>query len=601
MKKQRPNLLIALSAIALLSGCDDGGNAGATSWLDWLKKKDEPQSRIVMSTPADYVRETQAGNYLAGQFAQYRQDWKTANTYLDKVIALDPDNIELQQRAMILAMQAGDATRAIALARKVLEADNKNLLALLFIGVDQMARQEYGPAIRTLEKMPENGITDFVRPILIAWAKAPEKKFDEDALIANGPLHAYHALLIADYLGKISPEGEKYLANVLAGGAGDKHILEVMADVYARQGRKELAERIYDSLISQSEGGTGISSRIRNIEEKRKSIGTATTPRIATPAEGAAEAFYNMSRILFQDQSDDSALVFARISQFLDPSKEDVKMILASMMIRAGHVPDAINLYKAVKPGSPGYPEAQRTAAELLEDEGQIDESIAYLEKNYSEQKDVNFLIQIGDVYRRAEKHDEAIKAYDRAQDALGGKISSDFWHLLYARGMSYERTGNMKKAEEDLEAALEFKPEHPYLLNYLGYSWVDQDKKLDRALELIMKAATLKPDDGYIIDSLGWAYYKMGRYEEAVAELEKAIELVPYDPTINDHLGDAYWRVGRKNEARFQWQRALNHAKEQDMIQQIQAKLDNGLTDQTQTVMQAEQKTGAAEPVKSQ
>lgn len=597
MTKNRSSLLLAFSALALLTACDDGGNGGKTSWLDWLKGKDEPQKMALIGLPSDYIRETQAGNYLAGQFAQYRGDWKTANKYLDKVIQIDPANVELQQRAMVLAMQAGDTNRALVLARKVLEEDNHNLLALLFIGVDQIARQEYAASIRTFTKMPENGIADFVRPILIAWAKAPDKKVDDEMLVASGPLHAYHALLIADYLGKVQ-DADKYFVTVLAGGGADPHILEMMGDVYARQGNKEIAEKIYDTLITQA-AENNMTERAETLKAKRDNPELAKIDRIQTPSQGAAEAFYNMARILYNDQSDESALVFARLSQHLTPSKVDTKMLMARMMVRGDHLQEAIDFYKSVPPESTDYHEAQRSAAELFEKEGKIDESIAFLEQSYAQDKDLNALIQIGDVYRRAERHLEAIKAYDRAVEALGGKVSSDYWHLLYARGMSYERSGNLKKAEEDLEAAMEFRPDHPYLLNYLGYSWADQGKKLDKSLELITKAANLKPDDGYIIDSLGWIYYKMGNFDDAVAQLEKAIELVPYDPTINDHLGDAYWRVGRKNEARFQWLRAKNNSKVDKDKAALELKISDGLDVKKSPVMEAKTAPHPEEPVK--
>lgn len=587
MTQNRKSLLLALSAAALLTACDDGGNGGQTSWLDWLKGKDEPrQQAMMLNLPTDYIRETQAGNYLAGQFAQYRGDWKTANQYLDKVIQIDSANVELQQRAMVLAMQAGDTNRALVLARKVLEEDDRNLLGLLFVGVDQMSRQEYSEAIRSVSRMPENGIADFVRPILIAWAKTPDKKVDDEMLVASGPLHAYHALLIADYLGKVN-EPEKYFVNVLTGGAADPHILEMMADVYIRQDNKELADKIYDTLITQA-ADNNMTDRVERLKAKRENPELGKAGRIETPAEGAAEAFYNMARILFNDQSDESALVFARLSQHLNPSKTDTKMLMARMMVRTDHPVEAIEFYKSVPAGSTDYDEAQRNAAELLEKAGKIDESIVYLEQAYAQTKDIDALVQIGDVYRRAERHLEAIKAYDRAVAALNGKISADYWHLLYARGMSYERGGNMKKAEEDLEAALKFRPDHPYLLNYLGYSWADQGKKLDKSLELIEKAANLKPDDGYIIDSLGWVYYKMANFEDAVVQLEKAVELVPYDPTINDHLGDAYWQVGRKNEARFQWARAMNASKDDKEKAALELKISDGLDVKKTPVMEA-------------
>lgn len=597
MMKNRKSLLLALSALALLTACDDSGNGGKTSWLDWLKGKDEPKKMALIGLPGEYVRETQAGNYLAGQFAQYRGDWKTANKYLDKVIQIDPSNVELQQRAMVLAMQAGDTNRALVLARKVLEEDNHNLLALLFIGVDQIARQEYSASIRTFTKMPENGIADFVRPILIAWAKAPEKKVDDEMLVASGPLHAYHALLIADYLGQVK-DADKYFVTVLTGGGADPHILEMMGDVYARNGNKEIADKIYDTLITQAVENN-LTERADTLKAKRDNPELTKTDRVQTPAQGASEAFYNMARILYNDQSDESALVFARLAQHLDPAKADTKMLMARMMVRGDHLDEAIDFYKSIPPGSTDYHEAQRSAAELFEKEGKIDESIAFLEASYAQDKDLNALIQIGDVYRRAERHTEAIKAYDRAVAALGGKVSSDYWHLLYARGMSYERSGNLKKAEDDLEAAMEFRPDHPYLLNYLGYSWADQGKKLDKSLELITKAANLKPDDGYIIDSLGWVYYKMGDFDDAVAQLEKAVELVPYDPTINDHLGDAYWRVGRKNEARFQWQRAMNHSKVDKDKAALELKISDGLDVKKSPVMEAKTVTSPEDPAK--
>lgn len=594
--KSYAKFLMTLGAVALLGGCDDGGNAsGKTGWLDWLTSKDQPKAqRLALDgLGSDYVRETVSGNFLASQFAQYRQDWGNANKYIDRLIQLDPSNVDLQQRAMILAMQSGDSNRAIMLARKVLGEDSKNLLALLFIGVDQIARQDYDGAIDTLEKMPHNGIADFIRPILIAWAEAPTKKVDLDALIAGGPMHAYHALLIADYMGTVQ-EPRKYFVNVVTGGGADIHTLEMMADVFARQGQKELAEKIYDTLITEYKEGPG-GQRLKLLESKRTNPEATGGERVQTPAQGAAEAFYNMARILFQDQSDDSALVFSRIALHLDPAQDEAKLLLARIMIKSERKEDAIEAYKSVIPESPSYPEAQRSAAELLEGLGKTDESIAFLEEIYKKNKDANALIQIGDVYRRAERHEDAIKAYNRAIDMLGGKINADHWSVFYARGMSYERTGDMPRAEEDLEAALEFRPNHPYLLNYLGYSWADQGKKLDKALELIERAAKLKPDDGYIVDSLGWVYFKLGRFEEAATYLEKAVELVPYDPTINDHLGDAYWKVGRRHEARFQWQRALNHTKEDAQKEALGIKISDGLTDEEPRVMEATKHDKAA------
>ncbi len=141
---------------------------------------------------------------------------------------------------------------------------------------------------------------------------------------------------------------------------------------------------------------------------------------------------------------------------------------------------------------------------------------------------------------------------------------------------MAYERGGDWKNAEADLKAALAYRPDHPYLMNYLAYGWADQGINLDESLKMEQKAAALRPSDGYIADSLGWVLFVMGRYSEAVPQLEKAVGLLPYDSTLNDHLGDAYWQTGRKLEAHFQWERALGNATPVDR-EAIKQKIANG------------------------
>ncbi len=127
---------------------------------------------------------------------------------------------------------------------------------------------------------------------------------------------------------------------------------------------------------------------------------------------------------------------------------------------------------------------------------------------------------------------------------------------------------------------SLELRPDHPQVLNYLAYSWVDRNENLDKAREMLIKAVSLRPRDGFIIDSLGWLYYRLGEYDNAVIQLEKAVSLEAADPTITDHLADAYWRVGRREEARYQWQRALWLDPAEDQVPVIEEKLKHGLVD---------------------
>jgi Flp pilus assembly protein TadD len=188
-------------------------------------------------------------------------------------------------------------------------------------------------------------------------------------------------------------------------------------------------------------------------------------------------------------------------------------------------------------------------------------------------------LIALGNVLRASERYTAAVEAYDEAVGRIP-KLEKRHWSLLYTRGIARERTQQWAHAEADFLRALEFEPDQPYVLNYLGYSWAEQGVKLEKAFEMIDKAVKQRPNDGYIVDSMGWVLYRMGKFEGAVTHLERAVEVRPEDPTINDHLGDAYWRVGRQTEARFQWRRALSLKPEPETIALIEAKLKHGLAD---------------------
>ena len=187
-------------------------------------------------------------------------------------------------------------------------------------------------------------------------------------------------------------------------------------------------------------------------------------------------------------------------------------------------------------------------------------------------------LIKLGDLMRRNERWDDAIDSYTKAIDRVG-VLEKRHWRILYSRGIVLERAKRWPEAEKDFLRALKFEPDQPYVLNYLGYSWVDKGVNLQKALRMIHNAVRKKPNDGYIIDSLGWVYYRLGNYEKAVLELERAVQLRPEDPIINNHLGDAYWRVGRELEARFQWKRALSFKPEAEVEDEVRKKLEKGLS----------------------
>jgi tetratricopeptide (TPR) repeat protein len=538
-----------------------------------------------------YYKETTAGQYLSANFAQRHKDWKTASEYLSKIIDKEEAGNDLEKQAMILAMGSGEVNRAIALARKVNANQPNNVLAMLFLVMDSFSRDDYDGAYAKLEAVPDKSLGGFITPVLKAWARAAQGEFNISDVPLNS-LYAYHALLIGQLTNNIDKANTFVEASLKSADVDPNDLLKI-ADLYASMGKDEKALQLYKLIQASGYGTALLNKRIKDVSDNKAPLETndastkeTTTkdeaslnvPDIQNAQDGAGLVFLNMSEILSRDYSDDSAMIFANMALHLSPKADKAHVILGSILTRHERREDAIEHFLKVPKDSLYYAGAQMNIADLYQDLDQHEKAISTLNNLYKTKDDVNAIIQIGHIHRSAEDHDKAIDAYNKAAKKIGDPIPEEYWHLLYARGMAYEQTDQFEKAEEDLLKALAFQPNHPYLLNYLGYSWADQGINLEQSLDMIERAANLKPDDGYIADSLGWVLHQMGRTQEAVPHLELAVQLEPYDPVINDHLGDIYWKVGRFIEARFQWERSYNHAEDEELKLSLETKIKQGL-----------------------
>lgn len=521
-----------------------------------------------------------AGSYLAGRFAQTHHDWNRAADFLGDVLKTDPENPELLKRLMVLAMGAGQVETALSLAHKIGAADDQaGSLALLFLSLEDFKNLNYEGATARLGAVPPGGMAEFLTPLLEAWAQAGLGQYKVEGLPDNS-LGAYHAVLIAHALGKTEKIPALVKAATEAQGLPARD-MEQIADICLAAGAKEQALGIYKDLQAERTDDPAFARKIAAVESNGTEQGDAiAAPPALTPQQGAAEALFDMAGLLFGEYSDDSARVFAQMSLYLDPGMDESRVLLAHIAARNERYDEAIRYFQAIRRDDEDWLDAQRRAADLMERAGRRADALGLLGMLVQERGDLDSQVQIGDLHRRAGEFALALEAYDRAVRQLGGKVPAEDWNILYARGMTYEQLGKWKEAERDLLAALDYQPEHPYILNYLGYGWADRGENLDRALEMLRKAAALRPADGYIADSLGWALYRLGHYTEAVAPMEKAVGMLPEDSVVNDHLGDLYWRVGRKREARFQWERALNTSEDANASAAIGEKLQSGLPD---------------------
>ena len=517
-----------------------------------------------------------AGDYLASRFAQSKHDWRNASTFIQPLLSSEMSREEVTQRAMVIAMGAGQTKHAMELAHQMngLEMDVRNTIADIFLIVEAFKKNDFTLAQKIFNTMTPDATSVFIGPFVEGWLSAAQKKVNIRNLQQN-TVQLYHGILISDYLGDYK-DIEEMIDRSLDVENVSLAEVDRIADLYAHVGKKEKALELYNRVLKGFPDDPAVKEKV---ERLKNGTFEPLFAKVKTPQEGMALAFYDISRVLYNEQNTESARVFAHLAKYLFPELSQPNFLLAEINAQYKQYDKAIELYKDVPQNDINYKQAQYKIVDIYDLTGQYDKALKVLGKLSKNEKKPDALIRIGDLYRHQSKYEKALELYDRAISAMNGNVPDEYWHVYYVRGIAYEQTDNWAKAEKDLKKALTYQPNHPYVLNYLGYSWADQGINLDEATEMIRRAVDARPTDGYITDSLGWVMYRNADYKGAVEVLERAVELLPYDPTINDHLGDAYWKVGRKLEARFQWERAKNHSKDEDQISDISQKLASGLS----------------------
>ena len=521
-----------------------------------------------------------AGAYLAARFASVEQETSAAADFYAEALAADPDNVVLLNRTFLLAASAGDMRRALRLADRIVLDEPDSRAARLALAVAAMKKHDYPSAALQIRQSAEGPFTSLTTAMIEAWADAGQGNIDA-GLVAlrrlqfrNGmeALYDFHRALLLDFADRMQEADQAYRAALGTTGPSPR-IVDAFGRFLERADRGAEALAIYARLARDNPDHplmTAAQARIARGEKPDRLVRTAE--------DGAAEALFSVASSLSDERSADVAIFYLQLALHIRDDLDLARVLLADQLEAKDKYEAAIEVYKAIPSGSPYR---DMVEIQIAVDEARLerkDAAIARL-KALSERRprSVEVWTALGDLLRGEERYAEAAAAYDKAVDAVG-QPTERHWALLYTRGIAYERSQQWPEAERDLTAALELQPDQPQVLNYLGYSWVDQGRNLTEALAMLEKARALRPLDGYIVDSVGWAYFRLGKFENAAKVLEEAVLLVPGDPTINDHLGDAYWKVGRRIEARFQWGHALGLDPEKDRRPIIQRKLNLGL-----------------------
>ncbi len=545
-------------------------------------------------TRGDLKSLTMSGSYLAARHASVERDAASAATFYRSALRTDPKNNELLDRAFISSLADGDIDEAVKLADRILMIDKSNRVARLVVGVRDLKMKKYASAQLNINQSIRGPITDLVATLLSGWASYGAG--DTKAAVANidkltGPewypiFKDLHSGMIVELAGKEKDAGARFERAYKL----DDSMLRI-ADAYARwlsrNKDQAAAAAIYEAYDKKLARHPLVLEGLREIRSGKK-----LSPLVDSAQAGAAEALYGIGATLTRRGGEDLALVYLQLSLYLAPNHPLALLSLADLYETVKKPAMAIKVYERMPASSPLKRNAQIQLATNLDAAERSDEAIKILKTVTTEDaRDLEAIMALGNIERGRKKFADCAQTYSLGIDVLppnNDKVNSVYY---YYRGICEERSKQWGKAEADMRKALELQPEQPHVMNYLGYSWIDQGINLDEGMKMIKRAVDQRPDDGYIVDSLGWAFYRIGNYEDAVKNLERAIDLKPEDPTINDHLGDAYWRIGRTLEAKFQWAHARDLKPEPEELPKIEAKIEKGLPEDTSSAASADKK----------
>jgi tetratricopeptide (TPR) repeat protein len=542
-----------------------------------------------------FSRTSPSGSYLAARHAGGQRDAAAAASYYRAALRGDPRNNELLGRTFLAVLANGDVEESVKLAERILQVDKNDRIARLVLGVRAIKQKQYPLARKELAQSIRGPITDLAATLLSAWTMAnpAEAKQATDSIdkLAGAEWYAIfkelHSALIFDVAGQ-KKDAAKHFERSYKLDPTALRVVQAYGSFLARQGNTADALKVFAAFDEALPRHPLIVEAANELKAGKK-----LPLMVDTPQAGAAEVLYGLGAALGRRGGEDLGLIYLQLALYLAPS-HPLALLSLGDLYEAMKKPELANkIYERLPLSSPLHRNGQIQLALNLDTLDRTDEAKASLEKLIAANpNDLEAIMALGNVLRGRKQFAECADVYSKGIDIISKPEKSN-WMIYYFRGICFERAKQWPKAEADLKKSLELFPDQPHVLNYLGYSWIDQGINLDEGMRMIKRAVEQRADDGYIVDSLGWAYYRLGNIEEAVKHLERAIELKPEDPTINDHLGDAYWRIGRELEARFQWSHARDLKPEPEDLIKIEQKLKSGLADETSAAQAENKKPG--------
>tara|TARA_B100000686_G_scaffold111963_1_gene119461 strand:+ start:3543 stop:5246 length:1704 start_codon:yes stop_codon:yes gene_type:complete len=521
----------------------------------------------------------QVGAFLSSKIARSITDVESSAYFAKYAYNRNTESNGLALIALEALIANGQINEAIKIGIKVANKMEGISLVQHINAINYIDKKNYAQALEIYKNISPDGIDKYILPILQAWIEAESNKSPEGLTTISKeaekgiltPIYGYHAALINEYLGNDEIALENYKNVIDRSNSANAIVFIKAALFFERLGKNNLKNITLNKLERLDPYSNELISF--NNDKSLKYLNLLTSPR-----DGIAEILLNSAELLYNEGLNLQALTYAQMSKYLNSNQDEANYLLGRIFDTIENKDRALKYFKTISDNSYVTNDAKIYVAEIIYAKEGINNSINYLSNLKSNNpNNINFSRTVAELYYKEEDFNNSIKTYKEIINNID-KIEYKHWPLLYSYAISLERGKNWNEAEKYFLLTLEFVPNNPQVLNYLGYSWIDQGINIEKALSMIIKAVEQRPNDGYIVDSLGWAYYQTGDYEKAVENLEKASELLS-DSIVVDHLGDALFYSGRKTEAIFQWKRALKFNPSKELKKQLEDKINGKIT----------------------
>ena len=537
---------------------------------------------LVLSRTPHFVRPPGlAGSYLAAQFAMNTNDLAQAGDFLELALEIDPRDTDLLQNAMRTRLVGGQVPQAVAIARRLIEQIPANQQAGLLLAINSFAAGRFARAGQYLDKMNKGPMARLLEPNIRLWmAVAKARDAEVQATMSQlrrtaafTPISMLQVARAMELSGDLTGADQAYETGARAGGVSYFFFVKAYGAYLERKGDAVGARKLYQVYHETHLSHPHILAGLARLEA---SAPAPELPRAVN--EQMAYAFFAVAEVMERENRLELALAYAHLALFLQPESDIAMFMTAEIFGRNQRWSAAHDRFALIAPEQAMYRGAQIKRAEMLNEADAVEEAISVLYAVMTDTaEDIQALTALGDMLRFRFRFEEAEQAYDKAIGLIERERAMH-WHLYFARGIARERQGNWIMAEVDLQKARQLSGDEPHVLNYLGYSWIDQGIYLQEGLAIIELAVRKEPSNGFFVDSLGWAHFRLGQHDKALEYLEHASRLEPTDPVITDHLGDVLWRLGREVEARYQWRKALAFDPVDEDVKKIENKIVTGL-----------------------